>query len=230
MVLAEIVNSCVNLFFPETCALCAKHSADYPLPICPDCAGDLNDHFLPPASGSGPLENILSCGPYAGSLRLCIKKFKYNGRLKVTPLFGGMISSCLEKYGVLLKDSDCLIPVPLHPAKRRKRGYNQSELIAHILQQELSVPSHKHILVKTRNTGAQTGLPRNERVRNLAGSFRVIDKDLVAGRNVVLVDDIITTGATLETCARQLVQAGAGKVSGFTLARTPRKQISFSGV
>ena len=115
---------------------------------------------------------------------------------------------------------DLIVPVPLHPDRRSARGYNQSELISSILSEQLSSPVSFSVLIKTKNTAPQIGLSGKKRVNNLKNSFAVVDRLQLMGKSVMLVDDIITTGATLDACAVELLRAGAKKVSGFTLART----------
>jgi competence protein ComFC len=116
--------------------------------------------------------------------------------------------------------ADLVVPVPLHPARRHKRGFNQSELISYILSGLLSSPVSTHALIKTKNTEPQMGLSSEKRVVNLKNSFTAVDRMLLTGKSVILVDDIMTTGATLDTCAKELLRSGAKEVYAFTLART----------
>lgn len=127
-------------------------------------------------------------------------------------------------------DSPLIIPVPLHPSRWRERGFNQSEVLAVGLARALARQAAgaaprvaKDCLRRKRATAPQTGLSVSARRENLRGAFEVVKPDAVRGRRIVLVDDVMTTGATLSTCARALKHAGAAQVMGLTLARaTPQ--------
>jgi len=117
-----------------------------------------------------------------------------------------------------------VVPVPLHARKRAQRGFNQSELIARAALKQLNRPERfqlsLHSLVRVRETESQIGLTRHQRRENLRGAFKVSDPDQVSGRNVLLVDDVFTTGTTAAECARVLRRAGAERVYVATVART----------
>jgi len=114
-----------------------------------------------------------------------------------------------------------LVPVPLHSCRRRSRGFNQAELIARAALKRLphELEFAPGMLVRGRETISQVGLSREERIENMRGAFRVSDRSRVKGRNVIVVDDVMTTGTTLSECARVLKQAGAEKVWAATVAR-----------
>ena len=113
---------------------------------------------------------------------------------------------------------DLVVPVPLHPARLRERGFNQAELLAKILAQKTNVPLHR-ALERVRYTTTQTAFDRAERMENLRDAFRLRKKIAVRGLRVLLVDDILTTGSTLSECARVLRDAGAQSVYAVTAAR-----------
>ena len=132
-----------------------------------------------------------------------------------SPTLGGLMASCVQKAGL---EGDALVPVPLHPRRLRERGYNQAELLAQQMGRRLGVPVAARSLVRVRNTPAQARSENRETRRaNVAAAFRA--KDAFDGRRVLLVDDVCTTGATLEACAAALREAGAQEVWGVTLAR-----------
>ena len=115
-------------------------------------------------------------------------------------------------------DIDYIVPVPLHYRRFFKRGYNQSEVIASMLAKQLNKP-YKNLLKRTRSTQRQATLSREERLKNLQGAFAVKKPAHVSGKKILLVDDVLTTGATLHACAEALQQAGSAELLVFTLAR-----------
>ncbi|MDD4297583.1 MAG: phosphoribosyltransferase family protein [Ruminiclostridium sp.] len=125
-----------------------------------------------------------------------------------------------------LKVYDIILYIPMHPRRKRKRGYNQSELLAHHLARKMDIPVIKKAMVKVVNTRAQSALGKAGRFRNLLGAFLVKDSTLIKGKNVLLVDDVMTTGNTLEQCGKALKDAGATCVDAFVVAM--RRKVSFN--
>ena len=121
-----------------------------------------------------------------------------------------MLKRCLEQEGF---EGDLLVPVPLHRSRERVRGFNQAELIA----SRIGLPIATRLLRRRKNTPSQTGLTRNERKRNLAGAFEI--RGEAAGCKIILVDDVYTTGSTMNEIARTLKRAGAERVEVLTVAR-----------
>lgn len=159
-----------------------------------------------------------AAGDYEGALRDILHAFKYEGRRGLARPLGALLR---DAGADLLRDADCVVPVPLHPVRRLRRGFNQADDLA----RQLPLPLVR-ALWRTGATRAQTGLPAAARRRNVrraftvspfvwhrAGAMRVTD------RVVVLVDDVRTTGATLHACAQVLMNAGAREVRGLTVAR-----------
>ena len=185
------------------CAGCAC-VLDAPLdgPVCPRCWEDVRR----------------SRGDYDGALREIIHAFKYEGRRSLAPRLGAAMR---EAGATALRDAACVVPVPLHPWRRFRRGFNQAaDLAAHLDRPVV------HALWRVRPTSAQAGLTAPARRRNVRGAFRLSplltrrSRDAyVVDRVVMLVDDVTTTGATLNACADVLLQAGAAEVRTLTLAR-----------
>jgi ComF family protein len=137
-----------------------------------------------------------------------------------------MLSEVIAELEPLFGDPGLVvIPVPLYPVKQRQRGFNQSETIAHVALKLSSRKGFRHglradILVRARETKSQIGLTRHQRRENLRGAFRVAKPEAVSGREILLVDDVFTTGTTASECARVLRRAGATRVWVATVART----------
>lgn len=155
---------------------------------------------------------------YGDDSRALVLQLKHGGRTDALKAFGRWMARAGAE---MLPGADALVPVPLHPRRLRQRRFNQSLLLDGALSRISGVPVEPHILVRTRATPSQGGLTAKGRTRNVAGAFRVRQsmKETVKGRRFVLVDDVYTTGATLEACTRALTRAGAEDVSAITLSR-----------
>jgi ComF family protein len=188
--------------------------------ICADCRGEEFE-----------FDAARPYGVYSGRLRAAILMMKFQGRERLGRRLGALLES---KWDWLKENSPgetpVLVPVPLHVSRQRKRGFNQAELLAAGLRRALekrrdgrSVRLESRALRRTRPTMSQTGLSLHQRKENVRGVFSVAVPERIEGRVVVLVDDVMTTGATVSACAGALRRAGARKVLALTLARaTPQ--------
>jgi ComF family protein len=154
--------------------------------------------------------------PYLPPLQDAICAFKYRGKFALAkPLAALMINAIPAEI-----DSGLILPVPLHPDRLRAREFNQSLLLADLLGRHLKRPVCATSLVRVLASAPQTTLTRQERLRNLRHAFAIRNPEVLAGRHVLLIDDVFTTGTTLNECAKTLLKAGALSVSALTLART----------
>lgn len=161
------------------------------------------------------VHDCYSFGRYADELRRLIQLYKYDGIRPLAPVLGRYLSLALPRDGHF----DVVIPVPLHWYRRLERGFNQSELIARTLCERTGLNLAPHLLRRIRSTTRQARLGLEDRRRNVRKAFAVPRPASVAGRRILLVDDVLTTGATLNACALALRKAGASHVSALTLAR-----------
>jgi ComF family protein len=152
---------------------------------------------------------------FGGPLRTVIHRFKYQDLRVLADLLGQLMAETWRQVGV---PGDLIVPVPLHPARLRHRGFNQSALLAHELGRHVQLPVADDAMQRTRNTAPQTSLGGEARRANVHRAFYAQPARL-GGCRVVLVDDVLTSGATMEACASALRHAGARGVHGFTLAR-----------
>lgn len=231
LVFNKICESIVNIFFPNKCIVCEK----YVFLLCQNCFSDIekiststcpecgrisvNSRFCPRCRNKTN-QNIFSvcvATSYQSTVvKKLIKSFKYHG-------LTGLSEICGELIYQRIKDADLprdiiAVPVPLHRFKYNKRGFNQSELIARYLSRRLNIPG-ADVLVRTKNTKNQVGLQRSERLGNMVDAFRCIDEEFIFGKNILLIDDVFTTGATLNECARVLKQAGAKRIHAAVVTR-----------
>jgi ComF family protein len=200
------------------CAACRRRFAA-PQPRCercaiavpagqPMCGGCLRE---PP-----PFERTIAALDYAAPWSALIARFKFHGAVELAPLFASLLREAVHKQA----PPDLLLPAPLSEARLRERGFNQSWEIA----RRLGPRADARLLLRIRDTPHQLDLPLERRASNVRAAFAVdpLRRAEIAGRSVVLVDDVMTTGATAAEMARTLLQAGASSVRLWVLARTPR--------
>jgi ComF family protein len=224
----------LRLLLPSTCALCGGSCDGV---VCAPCL----DHFcLPvtnrcgrcanPLPGGGTCGTCLSYPPsfdatitavdYAPPLDHLVLQLKFGARLPLAPWFAHMLrDAVLARPGLPLPDMLC--PVPLGPSRLVERGFNQALEIARPLAGVLGVALHPTLAVRQVDTRAQSGVSPHERAENIRGAFGVDDPDLVAGRHVGIVDDVMTSGHTLEELAATFKRFGAARVTNLVFARTP---------
>jgi len=159
-----------------------------------------------------------SAARYSGVLKTAVQEFKYHGATWLSRDLGMLLLACFNTH-YSETPIDTLSYVPMYAAKERERSYNQACLLAQELRAARRHLHMEHLLIKTRPTPTQTHLTLRQRRANVKRSFTIKDKNGVAGRRILLIDDVMTTGATVNECARMLKQAGAGAVYVLTVAR-----------
>lgn len=250
---ALIAQGLFTAFFPSDCRLCSTPLTNISrLPVCPSClqamlplegstceicgerlgpnSVEQNNQFCPACRESRPhFVKALAYGAYDGELRELIHLLKYERVEPAAGALGRMLAEAIHKLGPIA-DSVLVVPVPLYRAKRRERGFNQAELIARAALKGHAFPYElgADVLERSRPTVSQIGLTRAQRIENIRGAFRIPHLNRVAGRTVLVVDDVLTTGTTASECARVLRKAGAEKVLVATVART-LKESGFEG-
>lgn len=211
----------LDLVVPATCAGCGVEGA----PLCARCAEPLRRRrHEPPGVPVGlwaplpvGLVQLEWCATFSGPVRDALHALKYRGERRLGPLLADALAERWRRAG---RGGDVLVPVPIHAARRRERGFDQAEDLAACTARELGLPWLAALERRTR-TVAQHSLGRRQRALNMGGAFVVRDRDreAVADRWVIVVDDVSTTGVTLSECAAALLAAGARAVSGLTVAR-----------
>lgn len=161
-------------------------------------------------------DQVLSIGEFEGPLREAIHMFKYRPCISLGPHLGAWMASRLR----IASDMDYVMPVPLHRSRLRFRGFNQSLLLAYHISESSGINLSYDNLVRIRATRPQVELSGEERIKNIKGAFGLRRPADAADKRILLIDDVFTTGATLNECATVLKAAGAAYVSALTLART----------
>ena len=242
--LTNIVDSLLNLLFPDVCLLCSAQVSRwrdrsicldcrnkagalriFP-PVCPSCGLPMSsfqadsgclcgDCILEPPAFSG----ARSFGYYIGELAMLARELKFHKRRNLTDLLVPFLFHAFQQAWDR-DDFDTVTPVPLHPDRERKRGYNQAGLLARSLASRIGIPYRDRLLIRKRSTLPQTGLTDSQRSANVRNAFGCVDPGQIAGRRILLIDDVMTTGATVSSASEALIRSGALRVSVLTLART----------
>ena len=212
----------LDLLYPPKCAFCRKLVTDGRM-LCPDC-----ERALPVPEKEKQSKKIsglavcLSPLYYTGDVRQSLHRYKFQGAAAYYRIYAELMVACVREHGLT---ADLVTWVPLSRKRLRRRGYDQARLLAEEVAGRLALPCEQ-TLEKIRNNPAQSGTSgAEERQKNVLGVYRAVTS--FAGEHVLLVDDIVTTGATLSEAAKELLNAGAEQVSGLTLARTDRENNGF---
>ena len=234
----ELFEAAVSLLYPATCTICggSVRGGEYLCNVCEAKAARIIAPFCEKCSEpfEGAITSAFTCANCAhrtfhfeaavaayrgrGVVRHIIHEFKYGRQIHLRHLVARWLRAALDDERLHGNHFDVLVPVPLHPARQRERGFNQARLLSELLSAQISIPSKLH-LERIRYTTTQTALDRSERMENLHNAFRLRKNADVRGLRVLLIDDVLTTGSTLNECARVLKRAGALSVYGATAAR-----------
>ncbi len=219
-----LTNLLLNLIFPPRCPFCNSPVDRAPSAPCPKCRQA--DFWLEGAQVVTPGTAFLRCvcaGWYRGALRESMRRFKFQDHPDYAKAYGPVLARIIRDY--LPGSYDLITWVPVSPATLKERGYDQARLLAEETAKALSTQAVP-LLAKTGKNKAQSSLAQgSQRWKNVAGVYSVPDPAAVAGQRILLIDDILTTGATLEEAARTLRRAGATQVVAAAFCRTPRKEI-----
>jgi ComF family protein len=218
----------ISLLFPRLCYACGNHLLRNESLICTECYVVIprtNYHLTddnPVARlfwGRCQIERAAAFSYYnrGSRIRKLIHNLKYNGIKEIGYELGRIYGLSL-KNSDFVNDVDLIIPVPLHPAKERVRGFNQSEIISRGLADALLCPVDCSALARITVSATQTKRSRYERWTNVEGIFSVSDTELIKGKHILLVDDVITTGSTIESCAIELLKTEGVRISVAALA------------
>lgn len=235
--LTELAQALLDVLFPPRCVSCGAVGAVLcttcvgtvrapTLPLCPRCGRSLPAAATTvcPACSAGywprALSSLRAAAVYEGAVRLGVLALKYKGQRRLAVPLGAILAQAVQRSGDNLPD--VIVPVPLHAARRHQRGYNQAELLARSCARRLGIPCDAAVLVRHRATPPQVGLSSVERRVNVAGAFTLASPAAakrLAGKRVLLIDDVTTTGSTLDAAAAALLAAGPADLRGMALTR-----------
>ncbi len=203
--------SCLNKIDynrPPFCPKCSRHlGKNFEHPRCQDCSTS-NPHF----------DFAWAACLYHDPLRHLIHKFKYHQKTLLSPLFSKLIISFIREYNLDIEQFDIITPIPLFPSRLRERGYNQSQLLAQTIAQTFNINLSLNNLIRVQNTKNQTLLSKKERWTNIHKAFRIKNLKQFSEKSILLIDDLLTTGATASEAARTIKSAGVKTVGVLTLA------------
>ena len=230
--LKNIFTDALHLFYPHICAGCGSDLLEEHNMLCLHCINNL-PHTNFAQQPNNPIEKIFwgripliaAHSEFYFSkeslIQQLLHQLKYKGNQDIGFYLGELMGkSLLTSHR--FNNIDALIPLPLYPDKERKRGYNQAAIICNGMSAVMNVPVIKNIVIRQRYTDTQTKKHRIERWENVAGSFIINDEEKLRGKNLLLVDDVVTTGATLEACGSIFAAIDAVKLNIATLAHEPK--------
>jgi ComF family protein len=236
-----LLNSTISLLFPDDCRVCGSALSEFSrIPVCSKCltepqplvaeysCSDCKTPFLNAAPldeqgrctlcrlGLQGFDAVYTYGSYEGPLRDLVHLFKFGGMRPLVATFGDLLARALPREASF----DAIVPMPLHWMRRWQRGFNQSSLLAVEISRRWNTPIAE-VARRSKPTVSQAGLTSSKRRLNVRGAFKV--RGRLDGAHILLVDDVLTTGATASACARALKRAGAARVTLLALARTDRR-------
>lgn len=207
----------LELVYPNVCGFCNKICKNE---LCNRCKNKIKKYeiniIIKPQNRY--FEELISIFKYEGIIREKIIQYKFGDRAYMNNTFAKIILKN-EKICGLLKKYDIIIPVPIHKKRKAQRGYNQTQLIANKISKCLNIKLCNNVLVKNKNTIAQSKLNKKKRVQNIKGAFKILNSEKIKGKDILLLDDIYTTGSTANECSKILKKAGAKTVGVLTIAK-----------
>ena len=228
--MANILTNLLELFFPKLCVLCKEPLTQGEEQICLDCLCDLplthydvlsDNPVIQLFADKEYIENATSLFHYekGGKTQTLVHAFKYHGNKELAYQLGRQMALTLQSHPAY-RHADAIIPIPLHKKRKRKRGYNQAEWIAKGVASVWAIPVLPDILARTTTSDSQTRKNFYDRWLNVKEVFALKDTHTLAGKHILLIDDVITSGSTLSACAETLAQIPDLRISILTLAAT----------
>lgn len=211
----------LDLLYPKTCGICNKICKEtlckkcelvlekYKIDLIKDCKLIKNLHF----------DYCINLLKYENLIREKIIDYKFNEQAYLYMTFAKIMLKDKKICRFLKERYDIIIPVPMHKQKEKLRGYNQAELITKEVSKKLNIVTYEECLIKVKNNLVQSTLNKTERIKNVRNVFEIKEENKIIGKNIILFDDIYTTGSTVNECSRLLKKSGAKNIVAITLAK-----------
>ncbi|MBF0511815.1 MAG: ComF family protein [Candidatus Omnitrophica bacterium] len=220
----NILQGALNLIFPDNCLLCRQFlNSQHKRQVCSKCLDSLAFNPTPltaPDRHKYAFDEPWSVCFYNETAQKLLHAFKYQGKTSLRKTFVPLMINFIDRHHLTINKYDIIAPIPLHPSRLRERGYNQSLLLSLPLSQHYGIPHTENLLIRQKRTQTQTELGAKQRWTNLEDAFRIKNLDLAKDKNILLIDDLYTTGATANTASIVLKKAGALGVGILTLSKT----------
>ena len=213
----KIIENILNLIYPPVCGFCGKICNKY---LCKKCEIKIKKHQIVSIRkiNSAYFEEMLCIFKYEDIIRNILIKYKFQNKAYLYKTFAKNILKNKKICG-FLKNYDIIIPVPISKKRNRQRGYNQSDLIAKEISKYTNLKYENKCIIKQKDTIEQSKLDKEQRKINVKNAYRIMDKEKIVNKKVILLDDIYTTGNTVNECAKMLKQAGANNIGILTIAK-----------
>jgi len=228
----DVADGVLELIYPPKCLICGELGCPWicdacrakidpvPQPYCPTCGHPMFDVFCNSCHGRRrSFTAARAAGEYSGVLKEAVHHFKFNGHRMLAPILADLFYAYLiHSTDFPWRSADVIIPIPIRNARKRERGYNQSELLAEELSRLINKPLARNAVKRIGSSHPQVNLSREERLKNVKGAFQVVFPSELVKKKVLLIDDVATTCSTVHECSRTLLDAGASKVYVLCLA------------
>lgn len=234
----RLIQGLLDIFYPKKCLSCKERIGAGHL-VCQKCLSNIRINVPPFCASCGrhlnkkhyyknicskcikaglSFDRAFSPFLYEGVIRELIHEFKYKDKYYLDTLLAKLMTGFIKKYSLPIEYMDCIIPIPLNKTRLREREFNQAERLADLIAMEFNKPVKKDVLIRHKLRRSQTELCDSERFANVSGSFKVSSPAGINKKNILLIDDVLTTGATLSEASRVLKESGAGIIYCLTLA------------
>jgi len=222
-----VFKNLIHLGFPNNCVGCSNALLQNEKFICSSCFFFIPKGELKIDKNSETSQLLVDSANFFGASHLfnfdkngktqhLLHELKYNSNTKLGVYLGELMGSDFQHF---LKDIDYIVPVPLHPKKLYQRGYNQSEILANGISNIISKPVNKDNLTRIKNTETQTKKSKKARIENVRSAFSIMDTKIFENKNILLIDDVMTTGSTLVECMKEMEKSRGVKIKVLALAR-----------
>lgn len=213
----KIIENILNLIYPSVCGFCGKISNEH---LCKKCEIKIKEHGinLIRKTKDTYFDELMCLFKYEDIIRDILIKYKFQNKAYLYKTFSKIILKNKKVCG-FLKNYDIIIPVPISKKRKRQRGYNQSYLIAKEIAKHIGLKCEDKCLIKQKDTIEQSKLDKKQRKINVQGAYKVINEEELINKSVLILDDVYTTGSTVNECAKMLKQSGVNKIGVLIIAK-----------